>query len=74
MEQVAARRLALANDHEAAATDPSRDPEVLAVYRERFSFAVVGGRYLARLEELWADREGVGARLRWRGDRSPVGW
>jgi hypothetical protein len=44
MEQVAARRLALANDHEAAATDPSRDPEVLAVYRERFSWAAAGAR------------------------------
>ena len=69
---VAARRLALAADPRAA--DPSRDPAVLASYRERFSFATVGGRYRARLEELWADREGVGARLRWRGDRSPVGW
>jgi glycosyltransferase involved in cell wall biosynthesis len=70
--EVAARRLALAAAPHAA--DPSRDPAVLASYRERFSFAVVGGRYRARLEELWADREGVGARLRWRGDRSPVGW
>jgi glycosyltransferase involved in cell wall biosynthesis len=69
---VAARRLALAADPHAA--DPSRDPAVLASYRERFSFAVVGGRYRVQLEQLWADREGVGARLRWRGDRSPVGW
>ena len=37
MQQVAARRLALANDHEAAAADPSRDPAVLAVYRQQFS-------------------------------------
>ncbi len=70
--EVAARRLALAADPRAA--DPSRDPAVLASYRERFSFAVVGGRYRVQLEQLWADREGVGARLRWRGDRSPVGW
>jgi hypothetical protein len=69
---VAARRLALAVDPRVA--DPSRDPAVLASYRERFSFAVVGGRYRARLEELWADREGVSARLRWRGNRSLVGW
>jgi len=69
---VAARRLALAADPHAA--DPSRDPAVLASYRERFSFATVGGRYRARLEELWADRQAVGARLRWRVDQSPVGW
>ena len=50
MQQVAARRLALAKDHEAAATDPSRDPSVQAIYRERFSFATVGARYRARLE------------------------
>jgi len=56
---VAAQRLALAADPRAAA-DPSRDLAVLASYRERFSFAVVGGRYRAR--------------LRWRGDRSPLGW
>ena len=53
--------------HFCAAPGPSRDPAVLASYRERFSFATVGGRYRARLEELGADREGVGARLRWRG-------
>jgi hypothetical protein len=52
--QVAARHLAVAGDP--AAADPSRDPAVLAGYRERFSFA------------------SVGARLRWRADRSPVGW
>jgi glycosyltransferase involved in cell wall biosynthesis len=70
--EVAARRLALAADPRVA--DPSRDPAVLASYRERFSFAVVGGRYRARLEELWADRDAIGERLRWRSDRSPVGW
>jgi hypothetical protein len=69
---VAARRLAIAADPHAA--DPSRDAAVLASYRERFSFATVGGLYRARLEELWADREGAGERLRWRGDRSPAGW
>jgi hypothetical protein len=55
------------------ADDPSRDPAVLAGYRERFSFASVGARYRARLDELWAERESVGKRLRWRADRSPAG-
>ena len=32
--QHVARRLALANDHEAAATDTSRDPSVLEAYRQ----------------------------------------
>ena len=48
MQQVAARRLALANDPEAAAADPSRDPAVLAAYRQRFSWAAAGARYRAR--------------------------
>ncbi|NDG75721.1 MAG: hypothetical protein EBX49_10405, partial [Synechococcaceae bacterium WB8_1B_136] len=69
--KVAARRLALTAESDFA--DPSRDPGVLASYRERFSFASVGARYRARLEELWADREAIGSRLRWRADRSPVG-
>jgi len=56
MQQVAARRLAMAADPEAAAVDPSRDSEVLAVYREPFSLAAAGARYRARLEELWAKR------------------
>jgi hypothetical protein len=68
MEQVAARRLALANDQEAAATDPSRDPEVLAVYRERFSWAAAGARYRARLEVLWEQRQELAGRLKWRAD------
>jgi hypothetical protein len=68
---VAARRLAMAADPHAS--EPSRDPTVLASYRERFSFAWLGARYRARLEELWAEREGAGNRLRWRADRSPVG-
>ncbi|NDC15982.1 MAG: hypothetical protein EBZ76_12675, partial [Synechococcaceae bacterium WB9_2_170] len=55
------------------ADDPSRDTAVLAGYRERFSFASVGARYRARLDELWAERESVGKWLRWRADRSPVG-
>ena len=56
---VAARRLALWADPRAA--DPSHDPAVLASYRER-------------PEELWANREGVSARMRWRANRSLVGW
>jgi len=52
VQQVAARWLALANDHEAAAADPSLDPAVLAVYRER-------------LEELWAQRQELAGRLKW---------
>lgn len=67
---MAERRLAIAGDPGAA--DPSRDPAVLASYRERFSFASVGARYRARLAELWADRDRVGARLHWRAERSPV--
>ncbi len=63
--------LAIAGDPSAA--DPSRDLAVLAGYRERFSLASVGARYRARLDELWADREGAAKRLRWRADRSPVG-
>jgi hypothetical protein len=69
MQQVAARRLALANDHEAAAADPSRDPSVLAAYRQRFSWAAAGARYRARLEELWAQRQELAERLKWWTDR-----
>ncbi len=71
MQQVAARRLAMAADPEVAAVDPSRDSEVLAVYRERFSLAAAGARYRARLEELWGQRQELGERLKWRAD-SPV--
>ena len=68
MRQVAARRLAMAADPEVAAVDPSRDSEVLAVYRERFSLAAAGARYRARLEELWGQRQELGERLKWRAD------
>jgi hypothetical protein len=71
MQQVAARRLALANDHEAAAADPSRDPSVLAAYRQRFSWAAAGARYRVRLEELWGKRQELTGRLKWRAD-TPV--
>ena len=68
MQQVAARRLALANDPEAAAADPSRDPSVLAAYRQRFSWAAAGARYRARLEELWRQRQELAGRLKWRAE------
>lgn len=71
LQQVAARRLVLAADPEAAAADPSRDPAVLAGYRQRFSFAAAGARYRARLEELWARRQELAGRLKWRAD-TPV--
>ena len=68
MQRVAARRLALATDHEAAAADPSRDPSVLAAYRQRVSWAAAGARYRARLEELWVQRRELAERLKWRAD------
>ena len=68
MQQVTARRLALVNDREAAAADPSRDPAVLAAYRQRFSWAAAGARYRARLEELWGQRRELGERLKWRAE------
>ena len=68
MQQVAARRLALASDPEAAAADPSRDPSVLAAYRQRFLWAAAGARYRARLEELWGQRRELAERLKWRVD------
>ena len=68
MQQVAARRLSIAVDPEAAAVDPSRDPSVLAAYRQRFSWAAAGERYRARLEELWGQRRELGERLKWRAE------
>jgi len=61
MQQVAARRLA-------AAADPSRDPSVLEAYRQRFSWAAAGARYRARLEEMWAQRQELAGRLKWRAE------
>ncbi len=68
MQQAAARRLALANDPEAAAADPSRDPSVLEAYRQRSSWVAAGARYGARLEELWAQRQELTGRLKWWAD------
>ena len=68
MQPVAARRLAPVNDHEAAAANPSRDPSVLAAYRQRFSWAAAGARYRARLEELWVQRRELAGRLKWRAE------
>jgi hypothetical protein len=44
MQQVAARRLSIVADPEVAALGPSRDPAILAAYRQRFKFesAVIG--------------------------------
>ena len=55
MQHVEVRRLAIAADPEAAVADPSRDPSVLAAYRQHFVFAAAGLRYRARLEELHGD-------------------
>ena len=71
MQQVAARRLAIAVDPRAAALDPSRDPAVLAAYRQRFSWAAAGLRYRARLEELWEQRQQLAGQLKWQAD-TPV--
>jgi len=68
MQQVGARRLAMAKDPEVAACDPSRDPGVLAIYRQRFSLAAAGTRYRERLEQPWAQRRELGERLKWRAD------
>ena len=68
MQQVAARRLALANDHEASAADSSRDPSVLEAYRQRFSWAATGARYWVRLKELWGQRRELAGRLKWRAE------
>ncbi|MFM7087021.1 MAG: glycosyltransferase [Cyanobium sp.] len=37
-----------------------------------FSFAEVGGRYRARLETLWQQRQQLADQLTWRQDRSPL--
>ena len=66
MQLVAALRLALVNDREAAAADPSRDRAVLAAYSQRFSLAAAGARYQARLEELRGQRRELAGRLKWR--------
>ena len=67
--EVAARRWALACDAGASPWDPSRDPAVLARYRQHFSFAAAGARYRQRLEELWSDREAIAKRPRWTAGR-----
>ena len=41
---------------------------MLAAYRQRFSWAAAGARYRARLEELWAQRQELPGRLKWRAD------
>ena len=71
MQQVAARRRDLELDPAKAAVDPSRDADVLAAYRERFSHATTGLRYKARLEELWSQRHALATQLKWKVD-TPV--
>jgi hypothetical protein len=65
MQEVAARRRDLELDPAAAAVDPSRDADVLAAYRERFSYATTGLRYKARLEALWSQRHALATQLKW---------
>jgi hypothetical protein len=72
MQQVALRRRGLDSDPPATATvDPSRDPDVLATYRGRFSHATAGLRYRARLEALWSQRYALANQLKWKVD-TPV--
>jgi glycosyltransferase involved in cell wall biosynthesis len=61
MQQVAQRRLEQGL--------PSQ--ELVATYRERFDPAVCGARYRQRLETLWAQRDHLGAQLRWRQPELP---
>jgi glycosyltransferase involved in cell wall biosynthesis len=66
MRQVAERRSLAAADPLAARQDPSRDPKVLSIYRERFSWATAGARYRARLDTLWAHRHRLAERIKQR--------
>jgi len=68
MQEVAARRRTLDLDPASAFADPSRSAEVLAAYRERFSYATAGMRYKARLEELWSQRHALATQLKWKVD------
>jgi hypothetical protein len=71
MQEVALRRRCLDSDPYAASLDPSRDADVLASYRERFSYASAGFRYKARLEALWSQRYALATQLKWKVD-TPV--
>jgi hypothetical protein len=66
MQVVAARRRGLDLDSATAPIDPSRDPDVLAAYRHRFSYVTAGSRYRARLEELWTQRQLLSNQLKWK--------
>jgi hypothetical protein len=70
MQEVAARRCGLHSDPAMAIVEPSRDHDVLDVYRERFSYATAGFRYRLRLEELWSQRHVLSTHLRWKADTS----
>jgi len=71
MQEVAARRRSLDWDPATASVDPSRSADVLAAYRERFSYVAAGLRYRARLEELWSQRHALATQLKWKVD-TPV--
>jgi hypothetical protein len=68
MQEVALRRRCLDSDPYAASLDPSRDADVLASYRERFSYVSAGFRYKARLEALWSQRYALATQLKWKVD------
>jgi glycosyltransferase involved in cell wall biosynthesis len=71
MQEVAARRRSLDLDPATASVDPSRSADVLAAYRERFSYENAGMRYRERLEELWSMRHALATQLKWKLD-TPV--
>jgi hypothetical protein len=71
MQEVAARRRVLDSDPAFVTVDPSRDPDVLGSYRQRFSYDSAGLRYRARLEELWSQRQVLSTQLKWKAD-TPV--
>jgi len=71
MQHVAVRRRGLALDPATELIDPSRDPDVLAAYRQRFSYYAAGLRYRERLEELWFQRHELATHLKWKAD-TPV--
>lgn len=69
---VAERRLSLQSVSGNIVRDPSSDLRVLTSYRRDFSTEAAGLRYRSRLDELWACRNVIDQRLRWRLDRSPM--
>jgi len=49
-----------------------RRREGASAYADRFACEAVGQRYRNRLQELWADRQLIAERLRWRNTCSPL--